>query len=105
MANTGIVETDISLGVFAYTYVFAYIAFFASFIFMKDGSSKKRFIILLIICTPIYDLMKKVFQKNEIAGALTILVINVLMFCFVFYFGNSIIDLVQSFYINHIKRR
>lgn len=49
MANTGIVETDISLGVFAYTYVFAYIAFFASFIFMKDGSSKKRFIILLII--------------------------------------------------------
>ena len=28
----------------------------------------------------IYDLMKKVFQKNEIAGALTILVINVLMF-------------------------
>ena len=60
-------------------------------------------IILLIICTPIYDLMKKVFQKNEIAGALTILVINVLMFCFVFYFGNSIIDLVQSFYINHIN--
>lgn len=49
MANTGIVETDISLGVFAYTYVFAYIAFFASFIFMKDGSSKKRFIVLLII--------------------------------------------------------
>ena len=31
-------------------------------------------IILLIICTPIYDLMKKVFQKNEIAGALTMLV-------------------------------
>ena len=25
------------------------------------------------------------------------------MFCFVFYFGNSIIDLVQSFYINHIN--
>ena len=49
MANTGIVVTDISLGVFAYTYVFAYIAFFASFIFIKDGGSKKKFIILLII--------------------------------------------------------
>lgn len=49
MANTGIVETDIGLGVFSYTYVFAYIAFFAEFIFLKKGSSKRKFIILLII--------------------------------------------------------
>lgn len=49
MANTGIVETDISLGIFSYTYAFAYIAFFSEFILMKKGGAKKRFIILLII--------------------------------------------------------
>jgi predicted PurR-regulated permease PerM len=50
-----------------------------------------------------YDLIKKIIQKKEIAGALTILLINVLMFCFIFYFGNSIVGLIQSFYINHIN--
>lgn len=50
-----------------------------------------------------YDLIKKIIQKKEISGALTILSINVLMFCFIFYFGNSIVGLIQSFYINHIN--
>ena len=49
MANTGLVETDISLGVFSYTYVFAYIAYFAEFILMEKGRSKSRFIIILIL--------------------------------------------------------
>ena len=60
-------------------------------------------IVLLIISNPMYDLIKKIIQKKEIAGALTILLINVLMFCFIFYFGNSIVGLIQSFYINHIN--
>ena len=60
-------------------------------------------IVLLIISNPMYDLIKKIIQKKEIAGALTILLINVLMFCFIFYFGNSIVGLIQSFYINHMN--
>lgn len=60
-------------------------------------------IVLLIISNPMYDLIKKIIQKKEISGALTILSINVLMFCFIFYFGNSIVGLIQSFYINHIN--
>lgn len=60
-------------------------------------------IVLLLISNPMYDLIKKIIQKKEIAGALTILLINVLMFCFIFYFGNSIVGLIQSFYINHIN--
>ena len=60
-------------------------------------------IVLLIISNPMYDLIKRIIQKKEIAGALTILLINVLMFCFIFYFGNSIVGLIQSFYINHIN--
>ena len=56
-------------------------------------------IVLLIISNPMYDLIKKIIQKKEIAGALTILLINVLMFCFIFYFGNSIVGLIQSLMI------
>lgn len=49
MANTGIIESDISLGIFIYVYVFANIAYFTEFILIKKGSSKKRFVILLLI--------------------------------------------------------
>lgn len=59
-------------------------------------------LVLIIICTPIYDIMKKIINKKEIAGALTILVINILTFCFIFYFGNSIVGLIQRFYIDNL---
>lgn len=58
--------------------------------------------ILIIMARPIYDIIKKVILKNEIAGALTILLINVMLFCFVFYFGNSIISVLQSIYSNNL---
>lgn len=61
-------------------------------------------LVLIVISTPVYDIIKKVINKKEIAGALTILIINILLFCFIFYFGNSIIDLVQNFYVEHIDR-
>ena len=61
-------------------------------------------LVLIVISTPLYDIIKKVINKKEIAGALTILIINILLFCFIFYFGNSIIDLVQNFYVEHIDR-
>lgn len=59
-------------------------------------------LVLIIICTPIYDIIRKIINKKEIAGALTILFINILIFCFIFYFGNSIVELVQNFYIDHL---
>ena len=61
-------------------------------------------LVLIVISTPVYDIIKKVINKKEIAGALTILIINVLLFCFIFYFGNSIIDLLQSFYLDNIDK-
>ena len=61
-------------------------------------------LVLIMISAPTYDIVKKIINKKEIAGALTILIINILLFCFIFYFGNSIIGLLQSFYINHIDR-
>lgn len=60
-------------------------------------------LILIILTTPIYDLIKKVINKKEIAGALTILITNILIFCFIFYFGNSIISLIQKIYINNLE--
>ena len=59
-------------------------------------------LVLIIICTPIYDIIRKIINKKEISGALTILFINILIFCFIFYFGNSIVELIQNFYIDHL---
>ena len=59
-------------------------------------------LILIILSTPIYDMLKKVINKKEIAGALTILTINIVLFCFIFYFGNSIVGLFQKFYVEHL---
>lgn len=61
-------------------------------------------LVLIIASTPVYDIIKKLINKKEIAGALTILIINILLFCFIFYFGNSIIDLIKSFYFEHIDK-
>lgn len=61
-------------------------------------------LVLIVISAPVYDIIKKIVNKKEIAGALTILIINILLFCFIFYFGNSIIGLMQSFYVDHIDR-
>lgn len=59
-------------------------------------------LVLIIICTPIYDIMKKIINKKEVVGALTILIINILTFCFIFYFGNSILGLIQKLYIDNL---
>ena len=61
-------------------------------------------LVLIVISTPVYDIIKKVINKKEIAGALTILIINVLLFCFIFYFGNSIIDLLHSFFLINLDK-
>ena len=59
-------------------------------------------LILIVLSTPIYDLVKKIINKKEISGALTILIINTVLFCFIFYFGNSIVGLFQKFYVEHL---
>ena len=41
-------------------------------------------LVLIVISTPVYDIIKKVINKKEIAGALTILIIK--YYYFVLYF-------------------
>lgn len=50
-------------------------------------------IFLLIATKPLYNFFYKIGISYGIAGALSILIINVIIFCFIFYFGNEIIDI------------
>ena len=39
----------------------------------------------------------------RVSGALSILLINVMLFCFVFYFGNEFIEILKKIYNNHAE--
>ena len=58
-------------------------------------------VIILIIDKPIYNIVKKMHLDNRIAGALSILIFNISIFLFIFYFGNSIYKNIIYFYKNH----
>lgn len=59
-------------------------------------------IILSMLCKPIDDALRRININEKISGALTILIINVMMFCFIFYFGNSIFNLIEKIYTNYL---
>ena len=59
-------------------------------------------IILSMLCNPIDDALRRININEKISGALTILIINVMMFCFIFYFGNSIFNLIEKIYTNYL---
>ena len=48
-------------------------------------------LILILLIKPICNFLMKFNIPVKIAGALGILIINVLLFCFIFYFGNEIV--------------
>ncbi|EKY26531.1 hypothetical protein HMPREF0216_01716 [Clostridium celatum DSM 1785] len=55
-----------------------------------------------MLCKPIDDALRRININEKISGALTILIINVMMFCFIFYFGNSIFNLIEKIYTNYL---
>lgn len=62
------------------------------------------FIVLVMILTtqPIYKVFKKFDIPNFISAIISILLVNILIFLVIFYFGNTIISLFYKFYINNI---
>ena len=60
-------------------------------------------IIMLIIGRSFYDFFLKFNISKRISGALSILLINVMFFCFAFYFGNEFIDILKKIYNNHAE--
>lgn len=60
-------------------------------------------IIMLIIGRSFYDFFLKFNISKRISSALSILLINVMFFCFAFYFGNEFIDILKKIYNNHAE--
>ena len=60
-------------------------------------------IIMLIIGRTFYDFFLKFNISYRVSGALSILLINVMLFCFVFYFGNEFIEILKKIYNNHAE--
>ena len=53
-------------------------------------------LILMLFIRPIYNCLQKINIPSKIAGALGILIINVILFCFIFYFGNEMARIINK---------
>ena len=60
-------------------------------------------IIMFIICTPIYKIMLKAKIPNKISGALSIILVNVIIILIGIYLGSEIIDIVKNIYSRNLE--
>jgi predicted PurR-regulated permease PerM len=60
-------------------------------------------IIMFIICTPIYKIMLKAKIPNKISGALSIIIVNVIIILIGIYLGSEIIDIVKNIYSRNLE--
>ncbi|OOM72304.1 pheromone autoinducer 2 transporter [Clostridium puniceum] len=60
-------------------------------------------IIMFIICTPIYKIMLKSKIPNKIAGALSIILVNVIILLIGIYLGSEIIDIFKRVYSRNLE--
>lgn len=58
-------------------------------------------IIMVIIGRVFYDFFLKLKISPRISGALSILSMNIILFCFIFYFGNGFIEIIKKIYNNY----
>lgn len=55
-------------------------------------------IIMMIVGRAIYDFLLNINISCRVAGAISILLINIILFCFIFYFSNSFIAIIKKIY-------
>lgn len=60
-------------------------------------------IIMFIICTPIYKIMLKAKIPNKISGALSIILVNVIIILIGIYLGSEIIDIFKKIYLRNLE--
>lgn len=60
-------------------------------------------IIIFLISSPLYRIMIKLDIPDKIAGALSIVIINILMILLILYLGSGIFDIVQKIYIKNME--
>jgi predicted PurR-regulated permease PerM len=59
-------------------------------------------IIMVIICTPIYKIMIKAKIHNKIAGALSVIIVNIIMLLIGIYLGSEIIYVLKRVYLTNL---
>jgi predicted PurR-regulated permease PerM len=67
----------------------------------------KPFLIIIIfymLCKPIYKFVYKVIHNTRIASILTILVLNIILFCVIYYLSSSLLTKVCNFYYENSKK-
>lgn len=60
-------------------------------------------IIMFIICTPIYKIMLKIKMPEKIAGALSIIIVNIVIILIGIYLGGEIIDVLKKIYSKNLE--
>lgn len=60
-------------------------------------------LIMVVVCTPIYGLMKKLKIPEKISGALCIAVINIILVLLTIYLGNEIFNIGKNIYIKNVE--
>ena len=80
-------------------FIFASITIFIKYYF-------KPFIIVLImviICAPLYGIMKNMKIPDKISGVLCIALINIILVLLIMYLGNEIFNLIKNIYVKNIE--
>lgn len=60
-------------------------------------------IIIVLICNPLYKTMIKYKVSGKIAGALSVVIINIFLILIVLYLGSEIFDIFKKLYLTNIE--
>ncbi|WP_160690223.1 AI-2E family transporter [Clostridium sp. C2-6-12] len=60
-------------------------------------------IIMVIICKPIYIIMRKINIPEKVAGALSIVLVNIAIILIAIYLGSEIIDVTKKIYTKNLE--
>lgn len=60
-------------------------------------------LIMVIVCTPLYGIMKNFKIPDKISGAFCIALINIVLVLIIMYLGNEIFNLIKNIYIKNIE--
>lgn len=60
-------------------------------------------LVMILICTPIYKIMIKAKIPSKVAGALSILVVNIIIVLIGVYLGSEIFYVVKKFYYTNLE--
>lgn len=60
-------------------------------------------VMIVLICTPIYKIISKAKIPNKIAGALSIIIVNMIIILVGIYLGSEILDIFKKLYLANLE--